>query len=98
MSNVIRVHENGFQIHPLALHQHPDLNAFADKAEALLPFAYFLCKGAHKAAGHHRLQVQTHVLQQQSDLLYTCSSHTPLGTYFLSCCWYQQGTVSVVTS
>lgn len=74
MSDVVRVHENGLQVHPLALHQHPDLDALSHQAEALLPLAHLLCKGPHKAAGHHGLQVEAHVLKQQCHLLAACSA------------------------
>eukprot|EP00968_Pinguiococcus_pyrenoidosus_P001317 scaffold58_cov256-Pinguiococcus_pyrenoidosus.AAC.12 len=68
-ADVFRSDEDGLEIHPLALHDKPGVQALAYEVERALPAADAVDEGTHEARAAHGLEVEHVVLQLLLDVV-----------------------------
>ena len=70
LANVLASDEDRLEVHPLALHLHPNLDHLGDERQLLLPRLDILQERLDEPRPEHGLQGQGHVLDHQRDLVH----------------------------
>ena len=69
LSAYVAADKDALEIHPLALHDDPDLDDLADERERLLPRLHGVEEGSDEARGGHALQAHRVVVQRLHDVV-----------------------------